>query len=83
MGQVFLNKRGMLPSLRRRWRYKTHAFLCVVVQDGRILVEYGNRKKEQLTPGDSVYLDANLEFTIHNLEHQETKLFLFTHPPLF
>ena len=57
--------------------------MCLVVQDGRILVEYGDRKKETLSTGDSVYWDANLEFIIHNLEYQESKFFLFTQPPLF
>lgn len=83
IGQVFLNKRAMQPSMRKRWRYKTNAFLCAVVQDGRVLIEYGNRKKEKLTTGDSVYLDGNQEFVVHNLEHQESKLFLFSCPPLF
>jgi hypothetical protein len=46
-------------------------------------MEYGDRKKEKLSTGDSVYFDANLEFVVHNLEHQESKLLLFSHPPLF
>lgn len=83
IGQVFLNKRLPLHSRRHRWRYKTNAFICAVVQDGRVLIEYGDRKKEIFTTGDSVYFDANLEFVVHNLEHQESKLFLFTQPPLF
>lgn len=83
IGQVFLNKRTTQPSIRRKWRYKTNAFLAGIVQDGRVLIEYGTRKKEKLTNGDSFYLDGNLEFVIHNLEHQESKLFLFSQPPLF
>ncbi len=83
IGQVFLNKRAAVPSMRRRWRYKTNAMMCAFVQDGRILLEYGQRKKEKLSTGDSVYLDGNLELVMHNLEHQESKLFLFTQPPLF
>ncbi len=83
IGQIFVKERANLRSMRRRWRYQTNAIMCVVVQDGRVLVEYGDRKKETLTTGDSVYFDANLEFIIHNLEHQESKFFLFTQPPLF
>lgn len=83
IGQMFLSKRASLPSLRRRWRYKTNGFICAVVQDGRILIEYGARKKEKLSTGDSVYFNADLEFVVHNLEHQDSKLLLFSHPPLF
>lgn len=83
IGQIFLDKRSVRHALRRRWRYKTNAFACLIVQDGRILMEYGDRKKETLTTGDSVYFDANLEFRIHNLEHQTSKVFMFSTPPLF
>jgi mannose-6-phosphate isomerase-like protein (cupin superfamily) len=83
IGQVYLQKRAELRSMRRRWRYQTNAKMCAVMQDGRILIEYGNRKKETLTTGGSIYFDANLEFVIHNLERQESKFLLFTHPPLF
>ena len=83
IGQIFLKERAKFQSARRRWRYQTNALMCLVVQDGRILVEYGDRKKETLSTGDSVYWDANLEFIIHNLEYQESKFFLFTKPPLF
>lgn len=83
IGQMFLSKRASLPSMRRRWRYKTNGFICAVVQDGRVLIEYGARKKEKLSTGDSVYFNADLEFVVHNLEHQDSKLLLFSHPPLF
>lgn len=83
IGQVILSKRAMERKIRKRWKYKTNAFLCAIVQDGRILIEYGERKKETLTTGDSVYFDGNIDFVVHNLEHQESKLFLFSQPPLF
>lgn len=83
IGQVLLNKRGALRSVRSRWRYQTNAFMCAVVQDGRIFMEYGKQKKETLEPGDSVYFNADVEFVVHNLEHQDSRLFLFTQPPLF
>ncbi len=83
IGQVFLYKRRSPEKPRKKWHFKTNAFMCAVLQDGEYFIEYGKRKKEKLETGDAVYFDANEEFSISNQIPQESKFLLFSHPPLF
>lgn len=83
MGQITFQKKEMNTKLRKKWHFRSQAMMALVVQDGSIFIECGEKRKEKLTRGDSIYLDASLDVLIQNLDHQDSKAYIFSNPPVF
>lgn len=83
LGQVTFQKKEMSKRMRIKWKHQSQSMIAFIVQDGTLMLEYGSKRKERLNRGDSVYLDASTPIILHNLEHQESKAYIFSNPPLF